>query len=117
MNIKVRRPLLRLLVRLALPTLLGLGVLAAAPAYGALTAESRLSPALREQLKDGSYAYSVFVDFGFQPEYFHIRRLQAIGTVAGVEGRRMRVVEVTADQVREIGSVYWVQRVVTSEGQ
>jgi len=115
----VRLLLLRLLVRLSLPAVLGLGVLAAAPVYGALTAEYRLSPALRAQLKDGSYAYSVFVEFSYQPEYFHIRRLQAIGTIAGVERerQRLRVVQVTAAQVREIGGLYWVRRVATSEGK
>lgn len=113
MRRKWRLPFAALLLRLAVPALLALAALQAAPLYGEFTADSRLSPALKEQLKDGSYAYAVAVDFDFQPEAFHIQRLQQIGTVAGVEGHRMRVLQLTADQVWAIAGFYWVKRVET----
>ncbi len=108
-----RLPFGALLLRLAVPALLALAALQAAPLYGEFTADSRLTPALKEKLQDGSYAYSVVVDFDFQPEVFHIQRLQRIGTVAGVEGHRIRVLQLTADQVWTIASFYWVKRVET----
>lgn len=111
----LKHPLAKLLSRLAIPALLAIVVLEAPPLYGAITADFRLSAPLKEQLKDGSYAYSVVVELGFQPEYFHIRRMQQIGTVAGVEGRRIRVLQLTAQQVREIAGFYWVKRLRSLE--
>jgi hypothetical protein len=108
-----RLPFGALLLRLAVPALLAVAALEAAPLYGEFTADSRLTPSLKEQLKDGSYAYAVAVDFDFEPEIFHIQRLQKLGTVAGREGHRIRVLQLTADQVWTIASLYWVKRVET----
>jgi len=102
---------IRLLVRLAVPAVIAVVVLGAAPAYGQLTATQRISPALERELGDGSPVYSVSVELPFQPEYYHIHRLQEIGTVAGVQGHGVRVLQLSADQVREIASFYWVERV------
>jgi hypothetical protein len=102
---------IRLLVRLALPALVAVLVLAALPAYGQLTAGQRISPTLARELNDGSPVYAVSVELPFQPEYYHIHRLQQIGTVAGVQGHRVRVLQLSADQVREIAGFYWVERV------
>ncbi len=113
----IRHPVVKLLARLAIPALLAAAALEAPPLYGALGADSRLSLPLKEQLQDGSYAYSVMVEFNFQPEYFHIRRMQQIGTVAGVESHRMRVLQLTAEQVREIAGFYWVKRVRPLEAE
>jgi hypothetical protein len=102
---------IRLLVRLAVPAAIAVVVLGAPPAYGQLTATQRISPALQSELGDGSPVYSVSVELPFQPEYYHIHRLQEIGTVAGVQGHGVRVLQLSADQVREIASFYWVERV------
>jgi hypothetical protein len=102
---------IRLLARLTAPAAIAVLVLGALPAYGQLTAAQRISPTLERELGDGSPAYSVSVELPFQPEYYHIHRLQEIGTVAGVQGRRVRVLGVSVDQVREIASFYWVERV------
>jgi hypothetical protein len=99
------------LIRLLVPALAAVAVIGSPYLYGQMTAESRITPALQHELGDGSYAYSVLVDMNFQPEAFHIQQLQAIGTVAGVTGHRVRVLQLTADQVREIASFYWVSRV------
>ncbi len=103
-------------MRLLVPAAVALLVLEAAPLYGALTADRRLSPALRQQLRQDLPAYSVIVTFPFRPEFFHINKLQQIGTVAGVEGTRIRVFQLTAAQVREIAGFYWVKRVDALEG-
>ena len=103
--------MIRLLVRLAAPAAIAILALVAAPAYGQMTAGQRISPALERELGDGSPVYAVSVELPFQPEYYHIHRLQQIGTVAGVQGRRVRVLQLSADQVREIASFYWVERV------
>jgi hypothetical protein len=102
---------MRLLVRLAAPAVIAVAALGASPAYGQLTASQRMTPALQRELGDGSLAYSVSVEMPFQPEYYHVHRLQEIGTVAGVQGHSVRVLQLSADQVREIASFYWVQRV------
>ena len=85
-------------------------VLATPFAYGRLVADSKIDPELQQQLGDGSYAYSVQVDLDFPPEYFHIRKLQAIGTVAGIQGNSVRVLQLTPDEVHEIAQLYWVKR-------
>lgn len=90
--------------------------LEAGPLYGILTANSRLSPALQQQLRQDLPVYSVMVTFPFRPEFFHINKLQQIGTVAGVEGSRIRVFQVTAAQVREIAGFYWIKQVDVLEG-
>jgi len=102
---------IRLLVRLAAPVVIAVALLGAPPAYGQLTTTQRISPALSGELNDGSPLYAVSVELPFQPEYYHIHRLQEIGTVAGVQGRAIRVLQLSADQVREIASFYWVERV------
>ena len=103
--------MIRLLVRLAGPAVIAVIALGAAPAYGQLTAGQRISPALASELNDGSPLYAVSVELPFQPEYYHIHRLQEIGTVAGVQGHTVRVLQLSADQVREIAGFYWVERV------
>jgi hypothetical protein len=90
--------------------------LEAAPLYGALTADRRLSPALRAALRRDLPTYSVIVTFPFRPEFFHITKLQQIGTVAAVQGNRIRVFQVTAAQVRTIAGFYWVRRVDLLDG-
>jgi hypothetical protein len=105
----------RLLVRLLLPAAAAALALGASSLYGALTAQSRLSPALQRELRDGLPAYSVVVTFPFRPEFFHITKLQEIGTVAGVQDDSIRVLQLTAAQVREIAGFYWVKKVETVE--
>ncbi len=100
-----------LAVRLLVPAAVAALALEAGPLYGALTANSRLSPALQRELRQDRPAYSVIVAFPFRPEFFHINKLQQIGTVAGVEGNRIRVFQVTAAQVRAIAGFYWVKQV------
>ncbi|HEV2280831.1 MAG TPA: hypothetical protein VGX75_00390 [bacterium] len=103
-------------MRLLVSAAAALLALEAGPLYGTLTANSRLSPALQQRLRQDLPVYSVMVTFPFRPEFFHINKLQQIGTVAGVEGSRIRVFQVTAAQVREIAGFYWIKQVDVLEG-
>ncbi len=102
---------MRLLVRLVIPAAAAALALGACPLYGALTAPARLSPALQQALREDRPAYAVLVTFPFRPEFFHITTLQQIGTVAGVQDDSIRVLQLTAGQVRGIAGFYWVKKV------
>jgi hypothetical protein len=105
----------RLVARLLIPAAVMVLALEAGPLYGVFTANSRMSPGLRQELRDGRPLYSVVVTLPFRPEFFHITRLQQIGTVAGVQDDSIRVLQLTAAQVREIAGFYWVKKVETLE--
>lgn len=100
----------RLLGRLLVTAALVVAALEASTVYGMVSAGSKISPELQRQLGDGSYVYSVKVDLDFPPEYYHLRKLQSVGTVAGVSGDSVRVLELTPDQVRALSQLYWVKR-------
>jgi hypothetical protein len=100
-----------LLIRLLIPAAAVALALGAPSLYGAITAPTRLSPTLQRALQENRPAYAVRVTFPFRPEFFHITTLQQIGTVAGVQGNSIRVLQLTAAQVREIAGFYWVKRV------
>ncbi|MBO0685074.1 MAG: hypothetical protein J2P38_00465 [Candidatus Dormibacteraeota bacterium] len=102
--------MIRLVLRLALTAAVAVAVLQAAGVYGMVTSDSKISPALQHELGDGSYVYSVRVELDFPPEYYHIQKLQQVGTVAGVSGDTVRVLQVTPDQVHELAGLYWVKR-------
>lgn len=108
-----RRVVIGLLVRLALPLLAIVAVLGALPLYGHLTSSSRISPLLSAQLKTGQPVYSVQVDLALRPQYFNIQKLQSMGTLAGVKGNSMKVLDIGASQVHAIADLYWVKRVET----
>lgn len=108
-----RRAVTGLLVRLALPVLAIVVVLGALPLYGRLTSSSRISPALREQLRAGQPSYSVRVELTLRPQYFNIQKLQSLGTLAGVKGTSVKVLDIGAAQVHTIADLYWVKQVKT----
>jgi hypothetical protein len=54
--------------------------------------------------------YSVRVELDFPPEYYHLRKLQETGTVAGVSGHSVRVLQLSPDQVRQLSQLYWIKR-------
>ena len=103
-------------MRLTIPFLIVVVVLNALPWYGDVTANSRLSPAMEADLGHDASSYSVQVEFSYPPEYFHVQALQAIGTVAGVQGDTIRVIRITAAQVRQIAGFYWVKEVAPLSG-
>lgn len=101
----------RLLLRLGITTAVIVAVLQASNLLGLATADAKIDPGLRRQLGDGSFVYSLRVDLDFPPEYYHLRRLQEIGTVAGVSGDSVRLLQVTPDQVHQLAGLYWVRRI------
>jgi hypothetical protein len=101
----------RLIGRLLATAAVVIAMLNLLPLYGQVTGDAKIDPALRKQLDDGSPAYSVRVDLDFPPEYYHIRKLQAVGTVAGVQGDSVRVLQLTPDEVHQIAQFYWVRKV------
>jgi hypothetical protein len=101
---------IRLIARLAVTGALVLAALQASNLYGLASAASKIDSALQEELGDGSYVYSVKVELDFPPEYYHVRKLQEVGTVAGISGHTVRVLQVTPDQVRQLAQLYWVKR-------
>lgn len=102
--------MIRLVARLAVTAALILAVLQASNVYGLATADSKIDPVLSKELGDGSYVYSVRVELDYPPEYYHLRKLQEVGTVAGISGNTVRVLQLSPDQVRQLARLYWVKR-------
>jgi hypothetical protein len=109
----MNRRVVTLVLRVALPVLALVIVLAALPLYGRATASDRISPALHRELDSGQQYLSVAVEFSFHPQYYNLQKLQSIGTLAGVNGDTVKVLDVDAGQVHQIADLYWVKRVET----
>lgn len=65
---------------------LAFAVLAAYNGYLHLTGPSRMTDRLRARLAEGPATVNVLVTAKFPPEEFHIRLLQQVGNMRGVEG-------------------------------
>ncbi len=77
--------------------------------YGAITAFSRLDPALR----DPTGPSNVIVSLDFPPERFHSERLSSYGMFAGRAGSisRIRLRNVTPDALTKLSRIPWVSRI------
>lgn len=96
------------LARLALGVLIVLGTLYGQEAFGFLTRESRIDPAVpREGL------VNVVAVVGFEPERFHNERLALYGMFSGRDGalNRIRLRQVSQDALEGLASLAWVERV------
>jgi hypothetical protein len=51
------------------------------------------------------------VSLDFEPEAFHITRLQAIGRVIEVRGATVYVMDVNTGDMRDFSTAYWVREV------
>jgi hypothetical protein len=78
--------------------------------YLAATTPSRLDPGLAAALPQAPLV-NVVVTLGFPPEDFHVRLFQGYGVVSGVQGTRVRLNRVRAEDVRRIARYYWVRRI------
>lgn len=103
--------MIKTLIRQAVIGLLIAAVLAAPSLYGRLTASTRITPALSKRLNEAGNLDGVWVRFAFVPEHFHIRKLQDMGVVAGVEGTSIRVLNVSKSRVGDIAGFTWVKEV------
>jgi hypothetical protein len=90
---------------------LALAVLAAYHGYLYLTGPARMADRLRARLAQGPATVNVLVTAKFPPEEFHIRLLQQVGNLRGVEGSTARLYAVTPASVRYLSRHYWIHRI------
>ena len=79
--------------------------------YLYVTGPSRMSERLRARLAEGPPALNVLVTAKFPPEEFHIRLLQQVGNMRGVEGSTAKLYSITPGNVRYVSRHYWIQRI------
>ncbi len=77
--------------------------------YGWATATHRLDPSLR----NAAGPSSVIVVLDFMPDRFHSERIRDYGLFAGRDGalNRMRLRNVTPENLRQLANVPWVGRI------
>jgi hypothetical protein len=88
---------------------LAVALLAAYNGYLYLTGPSRMTERLRARLAQGPTTVNVLVTAKFPPEEFHIRLLQQVGNMRGVEGSTAKLYTVTPTNVRYVAAHYWIR--------
>ena len=88
---------------------LAVAVLTAYHGYLYLTGPSRMTDRLRARLAQGPPTVNVLVTAKFPPEEFHIRLLQQVGNMRGVEGSTAKLYTVTPGNVRYVSRHYWIR--------
>ena len=79
--------------------------------YLYVTGPSRMTDRLRARLAQGPPTVNVLVTAKFPPEEFHIRLLQQVGNMRGVEGSTAKLYTVTPANVRYIARHYWIRAI------
>lgn len=79
--------------------------------YLYLTGPSRMTDRLRARLAGEPATVDVLVTTKFPPEEFHIRLLQQVGNMRGVEGSTTKLFTVTPANVRYLSRHYWIRRI------
>jgi hypothetical protein len=90
---------------------LALAVVAVYNGYLYVTGPSRMTDGLRDRLAQGPATVNVLVTAKFPPEEFHIRLLQQVGNMRGVEGSTAKLHTITPTNVRYISRHYWVRAI------
>lgn len=90
---------------------LALALLAAYHGYLYVTGPSRMTDRLRARLAQGPPTVNVLVTVKFPPEEFHIRLLQQVGNMRGVEGSTAKLYTVSPAAVRYVSRHYWIHRI------
>jgi hypothetical protein len=90
---------------------LALALVAVYNGYLYVTGPARMTAGLRARLAREPATVDVLVTAKFPPEEFHIRLLQQVGTMRGVEGSTARLSGVTPANVRYVSRHYWIQRI------
>ena len=98
-----RPALVRLLVGLALIA----GIVAGPGLYGCATAAGRLAPGLQHT----SGSANVRVVLAFPPQAFHESQLSSYGVFAGRHGDTVLLLNVPANRLRDLASIYWVAKI------
>jgi hypothetical protein len=88
---------------------LACALLAAYNGYLYLTGPSRMTDRLRARLAEGPATVNVLVTAKFPPEEFHIRLLQQVGNMRGVEGSTAKLYTVIPANVRYLSRHYWIR--------
>ncbi len=88
---------------------LAFALLAAYNGYLYLTGPSRMTDRLRARLAQAPPTVNVLVTAKFPPEEFHIRLLQQVGNMRGVEGSTAKLYTVTPANVRYVSRHYWIR--------
>jgi hypothetical protein len=103
----VRRDTRPALVRLAAGVVLIAGIVAGPGLYGRATGAGRLAPSLQHVTGSAN----VRVVLAFQPQAFHQSQLSAYGVFAGRHGNTVVLLDVPADRLGDLASIYWVAKV------
>ena len=90
---------------------LAFALLAAYNGYLYLTGPSRMTDRLRARLAQGPATVNVLVTAKFPPEEFHIRLLQQVGNMRGVEGSTAKLYGVSPADVRYLARHYWIRTI------
>lgn len=90
---------------------LALALLVAYNGYLYLTGPSRMTERLRARLAQGPPTVDVLVTAKFPPEEFHIRLLQQVGNMRGVEGSTAKLYTITPANVRYVSHHYWIRQI------
>src|SRR5881628_1187153 len=88
---------------------LALAVLAVYHGYLYLAGPSRMTDRLRARLAQGPATVNVLVTAKFPPEEFHIRLLQQVGNMRGVDGSTAKLYTITPSNVRYVSRHYWIR--------
>lgn len=83
--------------------------------YLYVTGPSRMSERLRARLATAPATINVLVTAKFPPEEFHIRLLQQVGNMRGVEGSTAKLYTVTPANVRYVSHHYWIRAIDLAE--
>lgn len=90
---------------------LAVAALAAYHGYLYVTGPSRMTDHLHARLAEAPATVNVLVTTKFPPEEFHIRLLQQVGNMRGVEGSTAKLYAVTPANVRYLSRHYWIRRI------
>lgn len=70
---------------------------------------SRESQRLLEAFETANQPYEFVVQMQFEPEAFHLAKLQDAGRIVGVDGRTVHVRAVGPDQLKRLSRQPWVE--------
>ena len=82
-------------------------------------ARSSTSQSHLARFADQQDPFEIVVNLPFEPEAFHIARLQNTGRIVGIEGSAVHLRAVKADQLRRLSWFPWVATIqsVAQDGQ
>jgi hypothetical protein len=82
--------------------------------YSLGAAERKTDPAILAQIRERR-SVEIWTELPFTPEEFHIHYMQNLGTVTGVNGHWIHLMNVKPSAAWTIARQYWVQRVTVRQ--